>query len=129
MKRTLTSLAAAGLVAASTAAFAADTPATNNTMASPAAPAPVAQAPSTQAPTAHAMKHTKGMHQARHMSRRTVEEMQTALKASGASITVDGVWGPKTQSTLRAFQTAHNLKPTGHLDRATAEKLNMPPLS
>ncbi len=84
-------------------------------------PAPQAATP---APTAPMTTH-KGM----AMSRTRVEAIQTALKNNGEDVAPDGVWGPKTVAALRDFQKQHGLKTTGHMDRATALKLNLPPHS
>jgi peptidoglycan hydrolase-like protein with peptidoglycan-binding domain len=60
------------------------------------------------------------------MSRRTVEEMQTALDRNGAKLDVDGYFGPKTRAALIGFQRSHGLKPTGTLNHATIQALNLP---
>jgi peptidoglycan hydrolase-like protein with peptidoglycan-binding domain len=60
------------------------------------------------------------------MSRQRVEAIQTALKSNGEQVDPDGVWGPKTVAAVRDFQTKQGLKVTGHVDRATAQKLNLP---
>lgn len=82
------------------------------------APAPQAAAP------APAMAK-KGMHHAM-MSRHRVEAIQIALKSNGEQVDPDGIWGPKTVAAVRDFQTKQGLKVTGHIDRATAQKLNLP---
>lgn len=69
-----------------------------------------------------------GMHTGMHkgaMSKTRVEAIQTALKNNGEDVTSDGVWGPKTVAAVRDFQTKNGLKATGHVDRATAQKLNL----
>ena len=58
------------------------------------------------------------------MSRRRVEEIQTALNKDGATIAVDGIYGPKTRAAIEDFQKKNNLKMTGHADHATLRKLN-----
>lgn len=50
---------------------------------------------------------------------RTVERWQTAMKAHGWTIGVDGYLGPKSGTVLLAFQRAEGLKVTGVLDKAT----------
>ncbi len=61
------------------------------------------------------------------MSRRRVEEIQVALKRAGATkLAIDGYWGSATHAALVAFQKAHGLKATGHLDQATLKKLDVP---
>lgn len=59
------------------------------------------------------------------MSPRRVEEIQAALQGAGVKVDTDGIWGPKTTAAVKAFQKDHNLKVTGHLDRATMAKLNV----
>jgi peptidoglycan hydrolase-like protein with peptidoglycan-binding domain len=81
-------------------------------------------APAQNAPASAAMNH-----KAPAMSRTRIEAIQTALKSNGEDVSPDGVWGPKTVSALRDFQKKQGLKATGHMDRATALKLNLPPHS
>ena len=50
--------------------------------------------------------------------------VQEALNSTGADLKVDGVWGPNTESALRAYQRSHNLPATGHLGPATRAKLD-----
>src|SRR5262245_25167743 len=84
----------------------------------------------TPAPAQNAPAATPGTtHQTMQMSRSRVEAIQTALKNSGEDVSPDGVWGPKTVAALRDFQQKQGLKATGHMDRATALKLNLPPHS
>jgi peptidoglycan DL-endopeptidase CwlO len=52
-----------------------------------------------------------------------VEKVQQALNSNGASLRVDGMWGPKTTAALKDYQKAHNLKVTGHMDKATRGQL------
>ncbi len=40
---------------------------------------------------------------------------------------VDGVWGMRTINTLKRFQRDKGLDPTGRINPATAEALNIPP--
>lgn len=40
-----------------------------------------------------------------------VRKLQTALNRAGATLTVDGVYGAKTQQAVRNFQEDHNIKP------------------
>jgi peptidoglycan hydrolase-like protein with peptidoglycan-binding domain len=53
------------------------------------------------------------------MSRRRVEEIQTALAKGGEQVAIDGIWGPKTTTAVKDFQKSHDLKVTGHLDHET----------
>ena len=50
-----------------------------------------------------------------------VRMLQRALKADGANLVEDGVFGASTKSALEAFQTKHNLEATGIVNSATAE--------
>ena len=52
-----------------------------------------------------------------------VKFLQTKLGEQGFPINVDGKWGAKTDTALRAFQTANNLTPGSPIDAATAEAL------
>jgi peptidoglycan hydrolase-like protein with peptidoglycan-binding domain len=54
-----------------------------------------------------------------------VAKVQTALNANGATLTVDGKWGPKTSAALKAFQASHGLKATGKMNVITAKALGM----
>jgi peptidoglycan hydrolase-like protein with peptidoglycan-binding domain len=54
-----------------------------------------------------------------------VAKVQMALNASGAQLTVDGKWGPQTAAALKAYQKAHGLKPSGHIDGATSKALGV----
>ncbi|KQW72363.1 TerB N-terminal domain-containing protein [Ensifer sp. Root127] len=57
-------------------------------------------------------------------------EIQQALLANGFNPgVVDGVWGRKSGSALRAFQKARGLKSTGIIDNPTIELLFPPPLT
>jgi peptidoglycan hydrolase-like protein with peptidoglycan-binding domain len=98
----------------------------------PAAPAPAAPASDTSAPTgssAAAPAAGATTHAGRHAGMRRgqrVENLQTALNANGAQITVDGKMGPKTSAALMDFQKAHGLKATGHVDKETMAALKKP---
>jgi hypothetical protein len=52
-----------------------------------------------------------------------VKLLQTRLNAHGASLTVDGGFGLKTDLAVRAFQTATGLKPDGAVGPVTWGKL------
>jgi peptidoglycan hydrolase-like protein with peptidoglycan-binding domain len=54
-----------------------------------------------------------------------VAKVQMALNANGATLDVDGKWGAKTSAALKAYQQAHNLKPTGKMNGETAKALGM----
>ena len=83
----------------------------------PPAPAPVAApAPPPPAPTMPANLTP---------AQQKVAKVQMALNSNGASLDVDGKWGPKTSAALKAFQEAHHLKPTGKMNGATAKALGV----
>ncbi len=84
----------------------------------PPPPAPVA-APAPPPPPAPAMPANLTPAQQK------VAKVQMALNANGASVDVDGKWGSKTSAALAAFQKAHNLKPTGKMNGATAKALGL----
>lgn len=114
MTRHTTALAAALLVATSASAFAA----APNTTAAPQAQ----QLTMNETTKAQAALPSD----TQHMSARRVEEIQAALQRQGENIATDGIWGPKTTAALRDFQKKDGLKPTGHYDQATAQKLTIP---
>jgi peptidoglycan hydrolase-like protein with peptidoglycan-binding domain len=63
-------------------------------------------------------------HATKHAGRAAhVERVQQALNKNGASLAVDGKWGPKTKAAVMDYQKAHNLKATGRLDKATRTQL------
>jgi peptidoglycan hydrolase-like protein with peptidoglycan-binding domain len=60
------------------------------------------------------------------LSRQQTMQMQRALKSRNIyQGQVDGVWGPKTESALRNFQTQSGLEATGELNDATARALGV----
>jgi peptidoglycan hydrolase-like protein with peptidoglycan-binding domain len=64
--------------------------------------------------------------QPRKASREQTMEMQRALTARNLyQGPADGVWGPKTESALRNFQTQSGLPATGQFDNATARALGL----
>lgn len=54
-----------------------------------------------------------------------VRALQTALRAQGARIQVDGRMGPQTRQALEAFQRRHQLGSVGQLDMATLTALEL----
>ncbi len=54
-----------------------------------------------------------------------VSEVQSALVAAGAVVSVDGQFGLQTQAAVMAFQTSHALPATGVVDTATAAALGV----
>jgi len=69
-------------------------------------------------PGPHATRHHRHL-----LARSRVRKIQEALKAHGAKIDVDAVWGPKTVAALRRFQRLNGLRATGHADHATMKQL------
>ena len=53
-----------------------------------------------------------------------LKKWQGVLNAEGYPTTADGVWGPGTQKSVRAFQTANGIPATGQIDKETADALN-----
>jgi hypothetical protein len=47
----------------------------------------------------------------------TVAQLQRALNAHGATLTVDGGYGPATRTAVDAWKTEHHLKPNGIIRR------------
>ena len=62
----------------------------------------------------------------RSVSREETMEMQRALTARNLyQGPIDGVWGPKTESAVRNFQTQSGIEATGRLDERTAHALGI----
>jgi hypothetical protein len=55
----------------------------------------------------------------------TVVSIQTALRARGATLAADGVFGPITAAAVQSFQTTSGLPATGVVDQATATALGV----
>lgn len=53
----------------------------------------------------------------------TVTYLQDALSQAGYDVTVDGLYGPTTQSAISEFQTDSGLEPTGFVTVATLQAL------
>ena len=81
-------------------------------------------APPSQASTSPAPTPRTGAHQAT-LTRKRIEALQTELNGTGEQLTIDGIWGRKTETALRNFQEKHGLKATGRADAATLQQLNM----
>ena len=58
-----------------------------------------------------------------------VKTLQTRLNAWGATLTVDGDFGPLTLAAVKAFQTAHHLSVDGIVGPLTWAALNSNPPS
>ena len=99
------SLALATAMIGGVPAFAADTPA-----------APAAHVHKAAAPKAPAAPSARQQHN---------EALQSALKAAGEDVTVDGRIGKKTLAALKNYQQKHGLKATGHFDKATVKALGV----
>jgi peptidoglycan hydrolase-like protein with peptidoglycan-binding domain len=73
-----------------------------------------------------AADNTQAAPRARAAADQRTLEMQRALAARNLyNGKIDGVWGAKTESALRNFQSQNNLTVTGRLDEPTAEKLGL----
>lgn len=55
-----------------------------------------------------------------------VRLLQAKLNASGAALVVDGVFGPRTEAAVRAFQRRHELIESAYADDATWSALDAP---
>lgn len=53
-----------------------------------------------------------------------VKDLQRALNAAGYNLTVDGVFGAKTQAAVKQYQTANGLAASGNVDEAMWSALN-----
>jgi peptidoglycan hydrolase-like protein with peptidoglycan-binding domain len=119
--RMIISTISAVVVSTSLAAAATTQPSQPNAAGNAAAPAQTAIQNNTQMTPAHKSAAASKIHA---MSRRRVEELQTALNnKDGAKLAIDGVYGPKTRAALEEFQKKNDLKPTGRADQATLRKL------
>ena len=54
-----------------------------------------------------------------------VTVLQRALRAAGASVVVDGGFGPQTQAAVKSYQRANGVKQTGVVDQDTRFFLTM----
>lgn len=117
--RTSAAIAAAALIAVAASAGAiAQTTTQNATTPTNSAPQAAAVAPAAGATKA-------SMHMKSRMSRKEVEDVQSALNRSGYKLAVDGHIGPMTRDALKKYQTSHNLKATGTPDRETIKSLGV----
>jgi cell wall-associated NlpC family hydrolase len=57
----------------------------------------------------------------------TVTQLQLALDRHGASVTVDGGYGPTTLEAVKAWKQAHDLGPSGYVGRTTWLSLGVHP--
>ena len=55
----------------------------------------------------------------------SVKALQKALDANGAKLTVDGIFGPRTESAVKAFQSKHHLTVDGIVGPATWKALGI----
>jgi peptidoglycan hydrolase-like protein with peptidoglycan-binding domain len=53
-----------------------------------------------------------------------VRTLQTSLNHNGASLSVDGIIGPKTTAAIKSFQRSQGLRATGDADWPTRSALN-----
>lgn len=59
------------------------------------------------------------------MDAQTIQSVQASLRNEGHSVSVDGVWGPRTAAALRDFQRDNSLSATGTLNAETLAALNV----
>jgi peptidoglycan hydrolase-like protein with peptidoglycan-binding domain len=60
------------------------------------------------------------------LSQDMIQQVQGRLQQQGLYHgSVDGVWGPGTESAVRSYQQQHNLNATGKLDTDTIASLNL----
>ena len=77
-------------------------------------------------PKPYHAEHADEHHPDGAVSRERTMEMQRSLAARNLyQGKVDGVWGPKTESALRNFQTQNGLEATGRLNTQSAVALGM----
>ena len=114
---------AAGLIAAAGGGLAAAPVLAADATTSPTeSPAVQTQTPQQSQP--QQQTKTRAHHQHSKASRAArVERLQQALNKNGASLKVDGKWGPSTESALKSFQKDHGLKVTGRMDKETRSQL------
>ncbi len=63
----------------------------------------------------------------REMTSGMVQQVQTSLAQQGIYRgTVDGVWGPVTQTAVQTYQQSHGLMANGQIDQPTLASLNLP---
>jgi peptidoglycan hydrolase-like protein with peptidoglycan-binding domain len=91
---------------------------TNSVMAENAPAAAPQAAHAAPMKKAHVMKHKRA-------GSAEVKAIQEALNKGGAKLTVDGYLGKKTREALKAYQSTHGLKATGHADKKTREALGL----
>jgi peptidoglycan hydrolase-like protein with peptidoglycan-binding domain len=64
--------------------------------------------------------------QSTQLSQDMIQQVQGRLQQQGIYRgSVDGVWGPGTESAVRSYQQQHNLNATGKLDADTLASLNL----
>lgn len=127
MKQTMLSLAAAALLAGSSAVALAQTnnmgtnsnTGTNSNMSTPSTQ-PGAE---NSSGGTHAMSNGGRRHMA--MSSDQVKQIQSALDQKGEHVTVDGKWGKQTAQAVRKFQKDNGLHATGRADHQTMQKLGV----
>jgi peptidoglycan hydrolase-like protein with peptidoglycan-binding domain len=62
---------------------------------------------------------------AKGASGEAVRTMQEELRLAGYKVQANGQFTGQTEAELKRFQTDHGLPPSGHFDKATAEKLSL----
>jgi hypothetical protein len=94
------------------------------------APAPAKQNPSAFRSTSTTLADVRSgkSRLERGQSGAGVRELQTLLTQKGHSLVVDGLFGPVTETTIKAFQTGAKLPATGRCDQPTLQALEAPVL-
>jgi peptidoglycan hydrolase-like protein with peptidoglycan-binding domain len=132
MKHTMLAVAAAALLAGSSAIALAQTNdmgtnsnmGTNNGASAPStAPQSGAENSDSNGTTTGAMSgHGRGP---MAMSATRVKHIQSALDQKGEHVKVDGKWGKQTAAAVRNFQKQNGLPTTGRVDHQTMQKLGV----
>lgn len=135
MKQTMLSLAAAALLAGSSAIALAQTNNmgtnsnmdTHSNMSTPSSQLGAETQPQNGNGTTGAMSNgmSNGGAHRMAMSSSQVKQIQSALDQKGEHVTVDGKWGKQTAQAVRKFQKQNGLRATGHVDQKTMEKLGV----
>ncbi|HLY57061.1 MAG TPA: peptidoglycan-binding domain-containing protein [Stellaceae bacterium] len=61
------------------------------------------------------------------MTPKMVQQVQASLQQQGLYRgSVDGLWGPATQASLKSYQQSHGLTATGEVDSPTLAALSLP---
>ncbi len=64
-------------------------------------------------------------HTAMDLSSRDIQRVQQRLNDRGYSLSVDGMWGPRTSAAVRSFQQDNGLEANGRLDSRTMAEMDL----